>query len=134
MRYLPLVLALMACGGGYSPAGRYSEEASDNKSESVLIIHRGGSFDLLVSRWNDSQRQQLRSDETLTGQWELIGTSGVLLSAEKIRDGTKPGFQGPWESDDTRMKLEMIGTGGDLEVTAGSYWNPTGGRFLKVSN
>ena len=136
MRYLPLVLVLVACAGhkdaGYSPTGRYSgvHERSGRTAVSLLVVLQNGTFAITTTSDADPQAGLAASRDVLTGHWELVGTSGVLLFGEHSRSTSS----GPWSADDSREKLEPIGNGGDLVVTVGDYANPSGERFVKVSN
>jgi hypothetical protein len=127
MRYFRLVLILVACGCGHndSPAGQY--RAVNGNLSSALTIRRTGHFTLTLSGSTPDHRAEMQT--TITGQWDWIGTSGVVLHGKHSQ--TKNGESGP---DDTNVKMETVGTGGDLVITVGADLLPAGERFLKVSN
>jgi hypothetical protein len=129
LRCAVLLLAVtLACGGhtdnkshssGYSPVGRYHFTTIAGNESIDISFFANGTFATDKKQYSDD-RQKVVSESKDGGHWESVGTGGVVMA---FGESTQ------------EVKMETVGTGGDLAVTAGTNILYTSGApFTKVSD
>ena len=123
-----LLAFTLACGGhtdngshsgGYSPVGRYHNSSIAGNKSIDISFFANGKFTTDEKLYSDD-RQRVVSESKNGGQWESVGTGGVVMT---FGESTQ------------ELKMETVGTGGDLAVTAGTNILYTAGApFTKVSD
>ena len=123
MRYAgAFAVVLMACS--YFPVGKYHMVGDDHNA--ILNMYSNDTFEADVIDHLTHNELHIR------GHWERFEPKSFFLIGDSSQDEFSR--SAPLLNEVSRAKFDVVGNGGDLEVTDGSLEFHRGEHFTKVSN